>query len=90
MKITDEPAAKSARLLVADCGNGVPNDALPWLFEPFYRVPGSSASKSDGSGLGLSIAKRVATFHGGNISARNRAQGGLEIEIRLPARELVT
>jgi len=60
-------------------------DALHRLFEPFYRVPGSREGNANGSGLGLAIAQRVATLHGGTIAARNREEGGLEVDIGLPA-----
>jgi len=75
----------SARICVTDRGDGVPSEALSRLFEPFYRVSESRDRKSGGSGLGLSIARRIAVLHGGNILARNRERGGLEVEIRLPA-----
>jgi two-component system sensor histidine kinase CpxA len=81
----DGGISKSAYVLVADHGEGVPSDALPRLFEPFYRAPGVEHRKIGGSGLGLSIAQRVAVLHGGGIKARNREQGGLEIEIHLSA-----
>jgi two-component system sensor histidine kinase CpxA len=74
----------SARILVADHGAGVPPDALAHIFEPFYRVTEAHEHQTGGSGLGLSIAQRIAIVHGGNIRARNRAGGGLEIEILLP------
>ncbi len=67
-------------IVVADRGPGVPEAALLRLFEPFYRVPGGAAS---GLGLGLMIAKQVVALHGGTISAKNRAGGGLEITIAL-------
>lgn len=67
-------------IVVADRGPGVPESALSRLFEPFYRVPGGAAS---GLGLGLMIAKQVVALHGGTITARNRAGGGLEITIAL-------
>jgi two-component system sensor histidine kinase CpxA len=75
----------SARIRVADHGAGVPAEALPRLFEPFYRVSESRDRQSGGSGLGLSIAQRIAVLHGGGIAARNRECGGLEVEICLPA-----
>jgi two-component system sensor histidine kinase CpxA len=90
LNATDYGNLKWACLVVADHGTGVPDDALSRLFEPFYRVPGSCESKSDGSGLGLSIAQRVAALYGGNITARNRAHGGLEMLIRLPACNVAT
>lgn len=69
-------------LQVADRGPGVPEEDLEAIFEPFYRaVNGSSAG---GFGLGLAIARRAVTAHGGDIRARNRDGGGLVVEIRLP------
>lgn len=74
-----------AHLMIEDHGPGVPNNALPRLFEPFYRVSEARERESGGSGLGLSIAQKVVTLHGGRISARNRDGGGLILEIQLPA-----
>ena len=69
---------------MADRGDGVPPDALDRLFEPFYRVTEGDEHKTGGTGLGLSIAQRIAIVYGGNIRARNRNGGGLEMEIGLP------
>ena len=60
--------------------------ALPRLFEPFYRVSEFCDHQTNGTGLGLSIAQRIAIVHGGNIRAKNREVGGLEMEIWLPAK----
>lgn len=65
---------------IRDEGPGVPEDALPHLFEAFFRVEGQH---SPGFGLGLSIARRAVEAHGGTIEARN-ASPGLEVTIRLP------
>jgi two-component system sensor histidine kinase CpxA len=77
----------SARIFVADHGDGVPQEALSRIFEPFYRVTEAREHQTSGTGLGLSIAQRIAIVHGGRICARNRDGGGLEMEIRLPAYE---
>ena len=77
----------SARILVADRGDGVPAEALSRIFEPFYRVTEAAEHQIGGTGLGLSIAERVAVAYGGSIHARNREGGGLEIEIHLPVSE---
>jgi two-component system sensor histidine kinase CpxA len=76
-----------ARILVADRGDGVPEEALPRLFEPFYRVSEARDHQTGGSGLGLSIAQRIAVVDGGTIRARNRDGGGLEMEIWLPVKD---
>lgn len=71
-------------LTVRDCGPGVPEEALPRLFDAFYRVESDRNRTSGGTGLGLSIARRSVELHKGTIRARN-AQPGLEVEIELPA-----
>jgi len=69
---------------VRDRGPGVPEDALPRLFDPFYRVDTDRDRASGGIGLGLSIARRAIELHKGAIRARN-VNPGLEIELQLPA-----
>jgi two-component system sensor histidine kinase CpxA len=68
---------------VRDRGPGVPDEALPRIFDAFYRVESDRARLSGGAGLGLSIARRAIQLHKGAIRARN-AQPGLEIEMELP------
>jgi two-component system sensor histidine kinase CpxA len=68
---------------VRDHGPGVPEDALPRLFDAFYRVDTDRNRNSGGIGLGLSIARRAVELHKGRIRARN-AQPGLEVELELP------
>ena len=68
---------------VRDRGPGVPEEALPRLFDAFYRVDAARDRSSGGIGLGLSIARRAVELHHGAIRARN-AQPGLEVEIELP------
>jgi signal transduction histidine kinase len=69
---------------VTDCGSGVPVDALEKLFQPFYRLDDDRGRQTGGVGLGLAITERAVRFHGGRVSALNRAEGGLRVEIRLP------
>jgi two-component system sensor histidine kinase CpxA len=71
---------------IRDRGPGVPEDALPRLFDPFYRVESDRNRASGGIGLGLSIARRAIELHKGAIRARN-AHPGLEVELQLPAVE---
>lgn len=80
----------SARILVTDHGDGVPAEALGRIFEPFYQVTEAREHQTGGTGLGLSIAQRIAIVHGGSIRAHNRDGGGLEMEIFLPAQNLVS
>ncbi len=70
---------------VRDHGKGVSDGDLEKIFRPFYRVEDDRDRRSGGSGLGLSIAARAVRSHGGTIDASNASDGGLIIEIRLPA-----
>jgi len=69
---------------VRDHGPGVPEEALPHLFDAFYRVETDRNRNSGGIGLGLSLARRAIELHKGAIRAKN-AQPGLEVEMELPA-----
>jgi signal transduction histidine kinase len=67
-----------AALRVGDDGPGVPADALPRLFEPFFSL------KATGTGLGLAIAHRTIAAHGGRIEARSIPGAGMTMHITLP------
>ncbi|HEX8464261.1 MAG TPA: ATP-binding protein [Abditibacterium sp.] len=77
-------AEKTAIIRVRDYGPGVPSEALPLLFQPFYRVATARDRQSGGTGLGLSITQRAVQSHGGKVEAFNAPGGGLMMEIRLP------
>jgi len=70
---------------VLDSGPGVPEEALEQIFQPFYRIDDARNRQTGGAGLGLSIADRAVRLHGGRVRASNRPEGGLEVEIRIPA-----
>jgi two-component system sensor histidine kinase CpxA len=70
---------------VLDSGPGVPDEALGKIFEPFYRLDDARNRQTGGAGLGLSIADRAIRLHGGQLRASNRKEGGLQVEIRIPA-----
>jgi two-component system phosphate regulon sensor histidine kinase PhoR len=55
------------------------------IFERFYRIDDRLNRKQEGSGLGLAIVRHVVQAHGGEVLVRNRAQGGTEFSIRVPA-----
>ncbi|MBU6247251.1 MAG: HAMP domain-containing protein [Xanthomonadaceae bacterium] len=73
-----------ACLRIDDTLPGVPPEALAHLFDPLYRVDHSRNRASGGSGLGLAIAQRIATAHGGTLTASPSPLGGLRMELRLP------
>jgi two-component system sensor histidine kinase MtrB len=68
---------------VRDHGPGIPEEVLPHVFDRFYKAS-ASRPRSEGSGLGLSIALENAHIHGGEISAANSPDGGAVFTLRLP------
>jgi len=73
---------------VADTGPGIPAEALPRLFEPFYRVQ-REGQTARGAGLGLAVAKGLVEAHGGHIWVENRERGGATFVFTLPLGEPV-
>ena len=77
-----DPGFGQAFVRVEDRGPGVAAEALPRLFERFFKADVSRATGS--SGLGLAIAAEHAALLGGTLDAKNRAGGGLAVTLRLP------
>jgi signal transduction histidine kinase len=71
-------------LRVADSGLGIPEDALGHVFERFYRADKARSRVEGGTGLGLAIARQLVLAHGGELSVRNRPEGGAEFTVELP------
>jgi two-component system OmpR family sensor kinase len=73
-----------AAVEVADSGPGLAEPDLERAFEPFYRAEASRNRATGGIGLGLAIVRAAARRHGGDVTLRNRAEGGLSACVRLP------
>lgn len=82
-----EKTNKECKFAFYDNGVGVDEAHLPYLFDRFYRVDAGRSRKVGGTGLGLSIVKWTILALGGQISAKNRQTGGLEIDFSLPVWE---
>ena len=72
-------------ITIEDSPPGVPDAALPQLFDHLYRVENSRNRATGGSGLGLAICQQIVAAHDGNISAEHSELGGLKITVQLPA-----
>lgn len=81
VQIKGAAAGGTLALTVSDRGPGLPPEALPRLFEKFYRAP---TAPTGGTGLGLSLVKGFVEAQGGQVNAANRDGGGAALTIRLP------
>lgn len=75
-------------ITVDDQGDGVPEEALSLLFEPFARVAEARDRHTGGFGLGLAITGRTLLAHGGKAKADNRPGGGLRVTLTLPQNDI--
>jgi signal transduction histidine kinase len=83
--ISTREAGGSARIEVIDTGIGIPADAVPRVFDRFFRVDKSRSREMGGSGLGLSIARTVFLAHGGDITCTSEPGVGSMFVVSLPA-----
>ncbi|TVY02385.1 two-component sensor histidine kinase [Cohnella terricola] len=72
------------RIVVADTGKGISAEALPHLFERFYKEDKARNRANGGSGLGLSIVKKIVEMHGGEVFAANRSSSGAAFTVVMP------
>jgi two-component system sensor histidine kinase KdpD len=83
IKVVVRPGPGEVLVSVSDRGRGIPEAALPRLFESFYRVD-TGGPRPQGQGVGLAVAKGLVEAHGGRIWAANRAGGGAAFTFALP------
>jgi two-component system, sensor histidine kinase and response regulator len=78
-----EADTPSVRITIADTGSGIPEEDVPFVFDPYWQ--GASRAALGGFGLGLAITKRIVAAHGGTISVRSRVGSGTTFVVSLPA-----
>lgn len=85
--VTLAAAAEGAaiRIEVSDTGAGIPAEALPRVFDRFFRVDPSRSKTSGGTGLGLAIVQSIATLHGGSAEITSELCRGTCVRLRIPA-----
>jgi signal transduction histidine kinase len=76
---------RQVEIAVADTGIGIPAEAHPHLFEPFYQVPGQEQDRQRSTGLGLALAHRLVAAHGGTLRVRSRVGEGSTFTFTMPA-----
>lgn len=84
IRVSGDCQGRFVRLTVHDSGPGIPPEALPHIFERFYRADRARSRAEGGSGLGLAIARQLAQAHGGDLQAANHPQGGAQFTLSLP------
>jgi heavy metal sensor kinase len=82
--LTVEPQDSTAVLEVADNGTGIPPQALPRVFERFFRVDTARSRDQGGAGLGLAIVKSICTAHRGRVEATSDPGRGSRFRVELP------
>ena len=75
---------RTQRIRILDNGPGIPIDALPKLFRPFFTT------KVNGTGLGLAVVQKILLQHGGQVEAQSRVGGGAEFIVTLPATRTIS
>jgi signal transduction histidine kinase len=84
IEVTLRQADDHAVMSVRDTGIGVPAEAVPKLFERFYRVEGAEGRTHEGSGIGLALVHELVKLHGGTVSAQSRLKEGTTLVVRIP------
>ncbi len=83
--VTTTYQADSVVVAVSDTGRGIPDDLLPFIFEPFRQAEGAQRRTHTGLGLGLAIVRHVVELHGGSVHVASEGSGkGATFSVRLP------
>jgi two-component system heavy metal sensor histidine kinase CusS len=75
---------EDVRIEVSDAGDGIPAEALPKVFDRFFRVDESRSQASGGTGLGLAIVQSIMLLHGGKVEIASKVGQGTQVTLRVP------
>jgi two-component system heavy metal sensor histidine kinase CusS len=75
---------EGVRIEVSDAGEGIPTEALPKVFDRFFRVDESRSQASGGTGLGLAIVQSIMLLHGGKVEIASKVGQGTLVTLRVP------
>jgi signal transduction histidine kinase/DNA-binding response OmpR family regulator/Tfp pilus assembly protein PilF len=78
------------RVEVSDTGMGIPEEKIPYIFDRFYQVDDSYTRKTQGTGIGLALAKELVELHGGVISVASKIGEGTCFTLTLPQKQKIT
>ncbi len=87
VRLAADEGSRTARISVEDTGVGIPADAVPRLFDPFFRADAARARDAGGAGLGLALVKRIADLHGGAVTVESDVGQGTRFTVSLPLAE---
>ena len=89
MRVALERAGDGYAISVSDQGPGIPPDIQPHIFERFYRGDAARAPADGGAGLGLALARWIASVHGGDVKLARSSAAGTTFTRASPARVAV-
>ena len=84
VRLGAEAGGDTVRIAVTDTGAGIPAEALPRVFDRFYRVDASRSHASGGTGLGLAIVQSIMVLHGGKADIASQLGQGTQVSLHLP------
>ncbi len=90
LKVEKSPEDRDVRFIVSDTGIGISKDDMTRLFKPFTQIDGGYTRKYPGTGLGLSLVKRMVDLHGGTISVKSEPGKGSVFTVSLPLEPVYT
>jgi len=84
IRISLKNTGEKSRLTIQDTGIGIPENALPFIFNRFYRVDQSRSQRNEGAGLGLSIVKKIADIHQVEVDIHSQLNKGTTVLVSFP------